>query len=260
MIFDLFATIAKQVSLSTLDIRRNRSQKSCIVALSGVFLAAGMLAGCGGGGGQGSPNATPTVLSSTTTGTDTTPTVASFVPNYVANLATVRHWEKTVVTISVSSPATRDMTPLVQQAIDLWKGKVGQDVVFQIVPVSTDSTADVNIRWVDPTTLPTDSIGRTDVVFRSADQVLTSAQVQVSQTLPDNFQVQVITHELGHALGIQGHSADNADLMYTNSHLPTAITPSDQNTVLWGYSTTRSVSTAAGTGLSTAASICGSGE
>ena len=219
-----------------------------------MLLMVGALSGCGGGGGQGSP--IDTVQASSPT-----PTKSSFIPNYVSNLATVRHWNKAIVTVGVSSPPTRDMTSLVQQAVDLWASKVSQDVTFRIVPLSANAPADVTIRWVDPATLPADAIGRTDVVYQNSDQALTSARVQVSQTLPDNFQVQVITHELGHALGVQGHSADNADLMYTNSHLPTAITSSDQNTILWGYSTTRAASASApAPGLSTAHSICGSGE
>ena len=73
----------------------------------------------------------------------------------------------------------------------------------------------------------------------------------------------MIAHELGHAMGIDGHSADPSDLMYANSHLPAIVTPSDQNTVLWSYEVgpSRSVtprSSGAGVpGIGTHVTVCG---
>jgi hypothetical protein len=89
------------------------------------------------------------------------------------------------------------------------------------------------------------------------DQILISAAVSIEQSLPDAFQVQVIAHELGHSLGIEGHSTVQSDLMYANAHLPAVITTRDQNTVLQAYYVGAGRSTQPGVaeaGTSTAAS------
>jgi hypothetical protein len=75
----------------------------------------------------------------------------------------------------------------------------------------------------------------TEVTFRTADEILSSAKVRIEESLPDSFQVQVIAHELGHSLGIDGHSVSPSDLMYANAHLPAEVTTRDQNTVLQSY-------------------------
>lgn len=215
-------------------------------------LAAG-LGGCGGGGGAGVPSEpskeVPSApISSPVLTPGSTPVVsdptAAFTPNYRSDLTTTRHWDKAVVTVGFTPPAAdstgavRNMAPDVQQAINLWNSKIGQDISYRM---TTGSDADVQIQWVGAGSLPSDAIGRTVVQFRNADQVLFTASVSVDQTLPDAYQVQVITHELGHALGIEGHSLLSSDLMYVNSHLPATITTRDQNTVLQAYQGSRSL-------------------
>jgi hypothetical protein len=64
-------------------------------------------------------------------------------------------------------------TSLVQQAIDIWTGKVGQNIIFRVVPPNSDTPVDVTIGWASPEGLPPDSIGQTYVPFRTADQMLT---------------------------------------------------------------------------------------
>ena len=59
--------------------------------------------------------------------------------------------------------------------------------------------------------------------------------MQVNAKLPKTDLVQGIAHELGHALGIQGHSDDRNDLMYPYAHLPAQITDRDMNTFRTGY-------------------------
>jgi predicted Zn-dependent protease len=144
------------------------------------------------------------------------------------------------VTVNFVPPAggVRDVAPLVTQAVELWNNQVGQEVRLQLVNESAN--ADITIRWTSFENLPTNAIGFTEVTFRSADQILSSAEIQIQESLPENFQVQVIAHELGHSLGVDGHSTSESDLMYPNAHLPAAVTTRDRNTVLLSYVDSRS--------------------
>jgi hypothetical protein len=175
-----------------------------------------------------SPVSTPTVP-------DSTSAPAPFVPNYSTELRAARRWNNSAVTVAFVRPAdgVRDVAPLVRQAVELWNHQVGQEVRLQLV--NENANADITIRWTSFENLPTNAIGFTEVTFRSADQILSMAKVQVQESLPEDFQVQVIAHELGHALGVDGHSRSESDLMYANAHLPAAVTTRDRNTVLLSY-------------------------
>jgi hypothetical protein len=269
-------SIATNAFLTSVRKSNNHPFTTGLLTIAVALPLAAGLAGCGGGGGgtgtpsggtkevSGTTPVTPVVTSPVNTGG-----TGSFVPNYRAELIAARRWDKSTLTVGFTAPTNangtvRNVGPLVQQAIDLWNQKVGQNISFQL---TSAADADIQIRWVPTASLPSDAIGRTEVRFRNADQVLISASVSVEQSLPDSFQVQVISHELGHSLGIEGHSTVQSDLMFTNAHLPVQITTRDQNTVLQAYATAanRSVQPAASdAGISAATSavqyVCGPDE
>jgi predicted Zn-dependent protease len=149
------------------------------------------------------------------------------------------------VTVSCVPPAASagtvpNVASRVQQAIDLWNQKVGSEVRLQLV--SENATADIAIRWATFTDLPSNTVGLTEVTYRADDNTLETAKVRIEASLPEDFQVQVIAHELGHALGIDGHSPNPTDLMFASAHLPAAVTTRDQNTILASYQDGRAVS------------------
>ncbi|MES2463406.1 MAG: matrixin family metalloprotease [Armatimonadota bacterium] len=233
-------------------------------ALLFLIPLAGTATGCGAGsGGGGSPTGSGVPVAQVTppapipeaTPTPTPPPAAvpsppsppdgPLVPNYNAELTMARQWNKSAVTVAVLSPPAgsaaggADTAALVRQAVDLWNSKVSQEVRLQMV--NENAAADVTIRWTPFSDLPADAVGLTEVTYRSSDNILSSARVRIQESLPESYQVQVIAHELGHCLGIDGHSQDHDDLMYPSAHLPAAVTVRDQNTVLNAYETGRGV-------------------
>jgi len=157
--------------------------------------------------------------------------------SYRSDITALRHWDKSVITVSCDSTgAAHDMRPALQRAIALWNARLSPAVTLEIASGST--TGDIALSFVPSGTLPGGAVGRTSVVFTDPEQILMGATVRVDRNLSDDMETQVIAHELGHALGIDGHSADPKDLMFPIAHLPAAITARDTNTVQQAYGIT----------------------
>lgn len=157
--------------------------------------------------------------------------------NYAADAGNLRHWDKRVVQVFVNPDCSeirrRNVLPLLTRGMAMWSRRMNNTV--HLVLTDNADAADVSVTFVSPGSLSGKSIGRTDVTFRMADQVLVSAKVSINENLSEEQLVQVTAHEMGHALGVQGHSPSRADLMYPYAHLPARITVRDQNTMNLSY-------------------------
>jgi predicted Zn-dependent protease len=156
--------------------------------------------------------------------------------NFVASAIAIRHWAKPELTVHVTPSENDNKTPeqvvaAVGEGLNLWNGR------FKMVTLKlTDSaTADIQIGFVTPGTLPGGAVGKTDTQFNPENDEIAHANIRINERLPQAQLVQAVGHEMGHALGIQGHSPVKTDLMYPYAHLPVEVTDRDLNTLAHGY-------------------------
>ncbi len=163
---------------------------------------------------------------------------SSQLPNYRVSAINLRHWDKKIVAVYVdpsgdSTKEPQEVMGSVTKGLSLWNAKLGSAI--RLATTSNREDADITLSFVAPGTLSGGAVGRTDVTYHLDDQILTRACVRISSELPGDTLIQVTAHELGHALGIQGHSPDKHDLMYPYAHLPAEVTARDFGTMAISY-------------------------
>lgn len=216
--------------------------------LSLIAVAALSAAGCGGGGASGgssrsaetesappvAPVASVPEVPAPPAPASEAPGASRYVPNYVEQVGTLRRWPKTRLTVRVVEPEAdlRDLKSKVRKAVALWVEALDNDLTVEF---TDDPAADITMKFVLPAELGGQRVGRTNIVYQISNNAIISAEVLLDQTLTDDYMVQVTAHEFGHALGIDGHSQHDSDLMFNMAHLPATITDRDKNTLLWNY-------------------------
>ncbi|MCA1596206.1 MAG: matrixin family metalloprotease [Chloroflexi bacterium] len=127
---------------------------------------------------------------------------------------------------------TPDRERLALAGFDNWVSATGSRVSYRLV--ASPSAADVTVKFN-----PDLPYGVTNTTFRS--NVLSHAAVSVGIAPADghplsNEDVKALAaHEFGHALGINGHSADPNDLMYPSIDGNNKVTARDANTLAVDY-------------------------
>jgi hypothetical protein len=166
----------------------------------------------------------------------------TFRPNYAAQAGTLRTWGAFPVKIYFANTATygsgSSFDPLVRQGFDQWEIESGG--VFDLQYVSTEGEADIVVRYNLLSSPPVsgDELGSTTVSFTTGGR-LTHADIKLNvwngMTAQDRADfVGTAAHEMGHGLGIGGHSSSTADLMYFASSVNN-VTPRDLNTMKTAY-------------------------
>ncbi|MCH8978564.1 MAG: hypothetical protein IH945_04890 [Armatimonadetes bacterium] len=131
-------------------------------------------------------------------------------------------------------------TDMILAGIDRWLPATSNGV--RITIVASKSDADIEIKMVKKL-IPRFTLGVTTAQVFSTSREVVSAQISISwwdgmtlQQVRDGMKA-TAAHEMGHALYINGHSTDAADLMYyqNNSFFDKVISAADQNTIQTAY-------------------------
>ena len=164
-------------------------------------------------------------------------------PNYAdaPEMRRLLHWEHFPLHVYFvpGNLTTKERTDAAQAGFDQWVQATKKFVHYQIV--TKPGQAEITVTFLPNESVPEQggSCGHTSVTFLTL--TLNSANIALATTnvTPADLQV-TAAHEFGHALGIDGHSDDPADLMYAvltrsasdDLALPShTITTRDLNTV-----------------------------
>ncbi|MFM7468785.1 MAG: matrixin family metalloprotease [Vampirovibrionales bacterium] len=104
------------------------------------------------------------------------------------------------------------------QAGSIWTRASGGKITF--TPATTAEQADIHVKWINAFSKETP--GRVgEQYYKLLGQTLVRSEVSLATGmqgfkgfLPPEYLLRITTHEMGHALGLQGHSPFSEDLMY----------------------------------------------
>lgn len=144
---------------------------------------------------------------------------------------------------------------LVQRAFQQWSQ--ASNGLLRFALVSTPEEADITVRWVRQ--LEHNRLGQSP--FKAMGNVIVQSDVVLATHEPDgktrlNEQTlyAIALHEIGHALGLQGHSPNPGDMMYyaMGEQPVTQLSQRDRNTLTMLYHLQADIQNASTTGQSVA--------
>jgi hypothetical protein len=169
----------------------------------------------------------------------------SYTPNYYNAIATpgtpnvsgnFRFWAKTPLRIRYVRDAnwTQALEDRFKEGIADWQASTSNGI--EILETTDSSLDDIEVSFVPGDSLPGNAIGITYATFDSTSREMVAAQIQVANDLATpSISRSTCSHELGHALGIGGHSPADTDLMFYAENGTSRPTASDLNTLRTVY-------------------------
>lgn len=141
------------------------------------------------------------------------------VGNYIADLDQKTKWYFMPIKVYIQPSPYAQTT---YKAFQEWQSKSNDKVKF--IYMKSEKNAQIKVYFVNKITNPIskDNLGITYLKY--IGNMNTSANIEILQ-LTDSKQMRstkqiypVVLHEIGHALGISGHSKSNNDIMYENNY------------------------------------------
>jgi hypothetical protein len=188
-----------------------------------------------------SNEATVTIAAVTQSGHTLT---APYTPNYVASLTGRYRWNKRNLTYSLSvGPETRSeatLAALVEAGLMRWTTATSGMLTFS--RTTDPAAADFKIQFVaqnDPSIAAGGEEGLAEFGYvpGTPRNILDTATISLKADVPSGRLISVVAHEAGHALGISGHSSDDADVMAPTIRASNAVSLRDANSLAFLYLT-----------------------
>lgn len=183
----------------------------------------------------------PSAIVSVTSGC----TASSYTPNYYTAILTpgipnvsgnFRFWTHTPLSIYFSKGTnyTAARETIFRTGMAQWQAATSNGIAFTDAADAT--SADITVEFVPSTSLPSGAIGVTYTSYDSTTFEISKATIQIGSDLgSDSVTLATCSHELGHALGIGGHSPNETDLMYYAESGITTTSALDLNTLRTVY-------------------------
>lgn len=207
------------------------------ISIAALVAASVLLVGCGGGGGVSAgltPQPVPTTTAPEPTFTDSRTTLPSalsrsFVPNYTPAVDSKGIWNGRTLRVYFDS----ESEVVVSAALHRWEDATGG--FFHWERVTSASDAQITFLLVPASEFTPGMVGRTGYTYNAVQSRLISSEVRYARVGTEADQVRIVVHEIGHAVGIHGHSDTNPDMMCPTVTPQTVITERDLNTLFWLY-------------------------
>ena len=132
----------------------------------------------------------------------------------IAELSESRKWNSFPVKVCIGNAPTENWAQGAREAFGIWKEMVPLELTAEL------QDADIRFNWESETDIEGAAGEETEwVQFRRVGSELTGRKVAVvsvglSRRWTKDEMRAIVLHELGHALGIQGHSDSKGDIMY----------------------------------------------
>ena len=168
-----------------------------------------------------------------------TPTEDTYLKNAVDSSGKIIRWKKSDVDVFIESGIYYDE---VQKVVEVYQGILSGRLKFTIV--QDRKTADIVVRFVDrigaggETYIAglTSNSKSGDGAILSSDVKLLTKKPLINKPVSEEEMYMVALHEFGHAIGIEGHSQDEGDVMFASQQGHTELSQKDIDTINLVYS------------------------
>ena len=158
----------------------------------------------------------------------------AYTPNYVSDV-NLKRWESVPIRVFFQTNTTVSGVNIeneARQGFDEWESELGQNLWTEVT-----SAGSANLVVKVQSSAPQSTLAETTIYFFQGQNIITRAEMTIYTwpSLSLTGYAGTSSHELGHALGINGHSSSNADIMYFSGNSTDLLTLRDLNTLRTAY-------------------------